>query len=765
LGWCAVWLLLITIGQVQAGMPPEAQTAVSRGIKAAKQEHDYLLAIRYFQEARALVPVAPDAPDIFLNLGLAEGRLPGRELRAIGWLAAYLSASPNAANEGAVRAEIKMLDARNRSSLLRLIKTVQKAADLARFQSPWVEVLDRADLARDQSVAGDAAGAQEVFAQELGSANLMQYAPGRSFAQSALAEAEAEAAVAQAAAGDLAGAKQAFASALKSAGLVEDTILAQKRYTRAHIARNQLAAGDIVGALQTAELIEDATVRNFALELLPYALAQSGATSAPAPAVSPAPAEVTTMADAVLQHLAGIGDYRDLQAAAALLHEQGQTGWAAGDEATALLQRLDALRADAAATSVVENPDGRALQYSLGGHQVVDPGISVAGLEKSLPYRSSMAEAIAQNILAYPPEAKTEAALKRYRAWGNLINHAAPPARQNVTLADWLGRLDDGDPTQACALNTPPFLDLAACLKSLAPSADPQNSFEAPAAVIAKIASAQAKMDRMMQDLARQALDQTRGDAAEAQAKAGDLTGAQATAELILNPAGRAEAQGAVDQARGELAVTQAKAGDLARARQTAGLIREENRAGKTEAYGQIAFIGLECALTQVKAGELASALRTTQLIQDGYFLPGGAGMLQGQAWAAIALAQVKANELAAAQQSLGLAQSAGELSRDGDAEKTVQKGIDLAQEALAEAQVQADDLAGAQATVDQMRPDADSPQDKVRNSLVAAQVRAGDLAGAQATAAAMQDEGWKKKAEELLAGAPVAPPAEDAKP
>src|SRR4051794_4347014 len=70
-----------------APLPPAAQEALNKGILAAKVP-DYLLAIRFFEEARKL---APAAPMIFLNLGLAESRIPGRELRAIATFGTYLA--------------------------------------------------------------------------------------------------------------------------------------------------------------------------------------------------------------------------------------------------------------------------------------------------------------------------------------------------------------------------------------------------------------------------------------------------------------------------------------------------------------------------------------------------------------------------------------------------------------------------------------------------------------------------------------------------
>lgn len=108
-----------------APLPPAAQEAVDKGIIAAKLP-DYLLAIRYFEEARK---IAPEAPVIYLNLGLAESKIPGRELRAMAWLGAYLSAYPDAPNAAAVKEQIAVLSVGNQSNVLRFFKTVQDAAN------------------------------------------------------------------------------------------------------------------------------------------------------------------------------------------------------------------------------------------------------------------------------------------------------------------------------------------------------------------------------------------------------------------------------------------------------------------------------------------------------------------------------------------------------------------------------------------------------------------------------------------------------------
>ncbi len=95
------------------------------GLTAARLP-DYPLAIRYFEEARKL---APDAPEIYFNLGLAESKIPGRELRAIAWFCAYLAANPSAPNATAIKQQITTLDVTNQSNVLRLLKTSQDATD------------------------------------------------------------------------------------------------------------------------------------------------------------------------------------------------------------------------------------------------------------------------------------------------------------------------------------------------------------------------------------------------------------------------------------------------------------------------------------------------------------------------------------------------------------------------------------------------------------------------------------------------------------
>jgi len=88
-----------------APLPLEAQAAMRKGILAAK-EQEWLIAIQSFEDARR---TAPEAPEVLYNLGLAESKISGRELRAIAWFGAYLTAAPDAPNSAAVNEFIAAL--------------------------------------------------------------------------------------------------------------------------------------------------------------------------------------------------------------------------------------------------------------------------------------------------------------------------------------------------------------------------------------------------------------------------------------------------------------------------------------------------------------------------------------------------------------------------------------------------------------------------------------------------------------------------------
>lgn len=66
---------------------------------------------------------------MYYNLGLAESKVPGRELRAIAWFGVYFSEDASAPNAAAVNEQMTELSARNKRTLERVISLVESEAD------------------------------------------------------------------------------------------------------------------------------------------------------------------------------------------------------------------------------------------------------------------------------------------------------------------------------------------------------------------------------------------------------------------------------------------------------------------------------------------------------------------------------------------------------------------------------------------------------------------------------------------------------------
>ena len=225
-----------------APLPPAAEEALTKGIIAAKVP-DYLLAIRFFEEARKL---APQAPVIYLNLGLAESRIPGRELRAIAWFGAYLATYPDAPNAAAVKEQITVLDVRNQSNVSRLIKSVQDAANLLpdREVAPIVINFRQGSPLHKAAVlwarSGNSAAALQTAAR-------IQDTYWRGWAQGAIGLARAEV-------GDKVGARELFVLATRT----NEREPGGKSITKMRVAEALAQMGDIADALRTADSIQDA---------------------------------------------------------------------------------------------------------------------------------------------------------------------------------------------------------------------------------------------------------------------------------------------------------------------------------------------------------------------------------------------------------------------------------------------------------------------------------------------------------------------------
>ena len=320
--------------QIPSPLPPEARAAVNNGITALNAK-GYELAVEYFHEA---LRKAPRSPEIYADLGLTESKMAARELRAICWYGAYLSANPTASTDVVekVKAEMSRLLVINKSNLSNLITTVQDAASklpnpdpnvyrvvLLWEQAGYIDVAIRTtnlihdtslqgellmNIARAQASADDIAGAQRSYESALSK---------HEFQNDDYTGTQTELAEAQARAGDIAGAlktaymfhvrpvdsknrdyliagvqggiafeqtrKGDIAGALKTADLISAKFIWIRSSADASIAEAQIKAGDLTGAINTlaishkyANMIEDGRLKTEALAAIGKAQAKVG---------------------------------------------------------------------------------------------------------------------------------------------------------------------------------------------------------------------------------------------------------------------------------------------------------------------------------------------------------------------------------------------------------------------------------------------------------------------------------------------------------
>jgi tetratricopeptide (TPR) repeat protein len=493
---CLAYLSLVVpsaaFAQTTAPAPlrPEAETAMKKGIIAAKQQ-EWLIAIQSFQEARK---TAPDSPVVFYNLGLAESKIPGRELRAIAWFGAYLTANPNAPNATAVNDFILGLQIKNQANLHRLIETVEDAAGklpngLAnRLGDPlpvlWAEAGDldvslrTANAVQDpdvrsrvlkqigevQAKAGDISGAQKTWASAIEAASLIQSSGGKDEVQSWVAKAQAEA-------GDIGGAQ-------KTADLIQDAY--RKSRTQVDIATVQTKAGDIASAkmtlasaLKTAELIQDPRAKSSADVSIAEAQSEAGDTMG----------AQKTLATGLKTANFDADDLREFH-----LIEFSKAQAHAGDFAGAL-KTADLIT------------DATHKYYALSSIAGRQAGIGdMAGARKTadlIQNAKERKEAVHTAEVLY--DLRRDTANRLPIAIQSSISPAAPAIR----IPDWLERLDLDDDRRECALNTEPFLNFAGYLKSLPTSDKPQAIFENLRDTARKLVTAQNVIDKMLKQQAK----------------------------------------------------------------------------------------------------------------------------------------------------------------------------------------------------------------------------------------------------------------------
>ena len=556
---CLNIIFIITIVGIPAlaqtnVLPPAAQDAINKGIIAAKIP-DYLLAIRYFEEARKIAPLSSE---VFFNIGLAESKLPGRELRAICWFGAYLTGNPDASNKAAVKEQIDMLDVISQSNIYRFLKTMQDAAGQTSGDKQSENLNKVAELL---AKANDIAGAQKTT-------DLIQNVSWKSSALKAIAQTQANA-------GDIAG-------ALKIADLLHDSGPNQnwKSYALLSIAQAQANAGDIAGAQKIADLLHDSGPNQ---NLKSSALLSIAKAQAKASDISEAQKTVDLLQDSgpkedwkssallsIAQAQAKAVDISGAQKTANLLQDlgpnhtwksyaqraiveaQAKSGDSTGAQKTfaSALMTADLIQdtivkrfaqtaiavaqaksgdstgaqktfASALMTAdLIQDTSGRRLAQTAIAEAQIKCGdiksaqktlliaLATADLYKDT-YRKSVGYARiailrsktgdimgAQKII----DLIEDAGWKSYAKAGIVQGNQVLDAPVHTTVADWLGILDDDYKSNAYPLNTEPFLDLSNYLKSINAS-DPQKFFEGLQGVADKIVSAQNAIKKMMKKI------------------------------------------------------------------------------------------------------------------------------------------------------------------------------------------------------------------------------------------------------------------------
>jgi hypothetical protein len=300
----AAALLLLSFSAARADLPPLAQEAFNKGI-TANSKADYAQAIVDFQDARKQSEakgVFP-TPEIYQKLGEVESKMPGRELRAICWFGAYLSANPQATDFVQIKAQIRLLDRISRDNISRLIQLTEdtgqiiasderarhnvegslddvvvlwdKFGDYSKAQKIANVIEDAAKrCAADGRIswtkidAGDFVGAWETIHTQEKAAGSIRDSHWQASAWLDLILLESHMAMEQVKAGDEFGAQKSILAAKKTSEIIianktQDLFGFSYFLSQAYrsIAEAQAAAGDILGAKQTVDLIKGEDAR------------------------------------------------------------------------------------------------------------------------------------------------------------------------------------------------------------------------------------------------------------------------------------------------------------------------------------------------------------------------------------------------------------------------------------------------------------------------------------------------------------------------
>ena len=262
-------------------LPPEARAAVDRGI-AATRARDYVAAVRAFQEARQTAPIAPE---ILHDLGEAESKISGREMRAVCWYAALLTVNPAAPDAAAIKNEIIRLEAQYQETVRAAIQSVQQAAAkpavanqlLPSLIALWAEAGEPALAVNTAAQIEDAEARRKALSRLVGETTYWTDMPAALLVAAHISDAATKDALLntiariQAETGDC-------TAAVQTAGSLQDQ--GYKDNALAAIARAQLKTGDIAAAQQTAGLIQAAGLRDRSLIAIAEAQAALSAVTA-----------------------------------------------------------------------------------------------------------------------------------------------------------------------------------------------------------------------------------------------------------------------------------------------------------------------------------------------------------------------------------------------------------------------------------------------------------------------------------------------------
>jgi tetratricopeptide (TPR) repeat protein len=526
LRWQIAWFALVftlpiapttAIAQT-ASLPADAQAALKKGLAAAN-EQQWEMAIQNFQDARK---IAPDAPEIYYDLGLAESKIPGRELRAVAWFGAYLAATPNAPNTAAVRDLISELQTKSQGNVDRLIKATE-VADSLLPDTPIKHnggilgnLTNKPDQDRMQSLydvanlwasAGNSANAVKA-AHRIGQAG---YNETNSLSQIVAAQASAghiadaietassfddvnesktaklAIAAAQAKAGDLEGARATLLAAQQRAGKEKSAYMLNA--LGVDIARAQASIGDISGARKTAEMMPSPVAKTWAYLAMAEAQIKAGdfAAAQATLAIAQKAADMWNSLKAEQKKArcnCQLSEPQDQSTLAFLELRIGQMLADTGD----LSGARSALRIAQKYTKLISSPQSKSSQAAQTAEAQANVG-DVAGAQESARlisdsmWKSNAARAIVAaqakagdvagaqrtadltgdpNVTSMAKYIIADAQAKRASSSSDSTPppkaSAAAPTLPAVSVSDWIRELD--------TLNTPLFTDLSGSVKA-----------------------------------------------------------------------------------------------------------------------------------------------------------------------------------------------------------------------------------------------------------------------------------------------------------